>query len=85
MDNPVISSFATGIDLFCQPSGWVLTPDRQEPSFFMSVLTDMEGNRLYCPCLTFGEAVSKDVLATKHADEEVRSSQQSFKTSAGDF
>jgi myotubularin-related protein 5/13 len=47
--------FIQGIDLFCQPNGWKLSTQRQEPTFFMSVLTAVEGNRLYCPCLSFSE------------------------------
>ena len=45
--------FIHGLDLFCQPSGWVLAPDRQETKFFMPILTDSEGDRRYCPCLSF--------------------------------
>merc|ERR1719481_1762432 len=48
--------------MFCQPDGWHLTPERQEPKFFMPVLTDVEGKRLYCPCLTFSEAVSREAV-----------------------
>ena len=48
-------SFIHGLDLFCQPSGWVLAPDRHETKFFMPILTDSEGDRRYCPCLSFSE------------------------------
>jgi len=47
--------FIQGIDLFCQPNGWKLSTQRQDPTFFMSVLTTVEGTRLYCPCLSFSE------------------------------
>ena len=40
---------------FCQPGGWELTQRRQEPTFFVSVLTDIDGERHYCACLTFHE------------------------------
>ena len=40
---------------FCQPGGWELTERRQEPTFFVSVLTDIDGERHYCACLTFHE------------------------------
>ena len=63
--------FIHGLDLFCQPNGWVLTPERQEPKFFVSVLTDAEGNRLYCPCFTFSEAISKDQVSLHVVDEDV--------------
>jgi len=54
--------FVHGLDLFCQPNGWLLSPERQEPTFFVSILTDVEGQRLYCPVLTFSEAISKEKL-----------------------
>ena len=62
--------FIHGLDLFCQPHGWLLTPERQEPKFFVSILTDAEGNRLYCPCLTFSEAIAKDKLGLVSVDED---------------
>lgn len=40
---------------FCQPGGWELTERRQEPTYFVSVLTDIDGERHYCACLTFYE------------------------------
>jgi myotubularin-related protein 5/13 len=54
--------FIHGIDLFCQPAGWTLSTERQEPRFFILVLTDVEGKRLFCPCLTFSEAIPKEDL-----------------------
>jgi len=54
--------FIHGIDLFCQPAGWTLSAERQEPRFFILVLTDVEGKRLFCPCLTFSEAIPKEDL-----------------------
>ena len=70
-------SFIHGLDLFCQPNGWVLTPERQEPKFFVSILTDAEGNRLYCPCLSFSEAISKDKLGLQTVDEDAEDEGQS--------
>ena len=64
-------AFIHGLDLFCQPNGWILTPERQEPKFFVSILTDAEGNRLYCPCLTFSEAISKDKLGLNTSDDDL--------------
>ncbi|XP_035280334.1 myotubularin-related protein 5 isoform X2 [Anguilla anguilla] len=52
-DNP----FPQGIELFCQPSGWQLVPERLPPSFFISVLTDINSERHYCACFTFWEEV----------------------------
>lgn len=51
-----------GLDMFCQPNGWNLSTERQEPKFFVLVMTDAEGGRIYCPVLTFSEAVRKDDL-----------------------
>ncbi|XP_058165021.1 myotubularin-related protein 5 isoform X24 [Dasypus novemcinctus] len=50
-DNP----FPQGIELFCQPSGWQLCPERSPPTFFVAVLTDINSERHYCACLTFWE------------------------------
>ncbi|XP_067934289.1 myotubularin-related protein 13-like [Watersipora subatra] len=47
--------FTHGIELFCQPGGWELTERRQEPTYFVSVLTDIDAERRYCACLTFYE------------------------------
>ncbi|XP_049740714.1 myotubularin-related protein 5 isoform X1 [Elephas maximus indicus] len=50
-DNP----FPQGIELFCQPSGWQLCAERNPPTFFVAVLTDINSERHYCACLTFWE------------------------------
>jgi len=63
--------FSHGIDMFCQPNGWVLNTERQEPSFFVSVLTDVEGKRLYCACLSFSEAVSKEKVGLSSANDDL--------------
>ncbi|XP_003783133.1 myotubularin-related protein 5 isoform X3 [Otolemur garnettii] len=52
-DNP----FPQGIELFCQPSGWQLCSERNPPTFFVAVLTDINSERHYCACLTFWEPV----------------------------
>ncbi|XP_035273861.1 myotubularin-related protein 13 isoform X1 [Anguilla anguilla] len=41
---------------FCQPTGWRLSRERRQPTFFTVVLTDIDSNRHYCSCLTFFEA-----------------------------
>jgi len=53
---------------FCQPQGWALSTERQEPKFFVSVLTDIDANRHYCACLCFTETVS--ISPSKPVDEE---------------
>uniref|UniRef100_A0A1S4GHX4 Uncharacterized protein n=2 Tax=Anopheles gambiae TaxID=7165 RepID=A0A1S4GHX4_ANOGA len=60
--------FIEGIELFCQPQGWALSTIRQEPQFFVSVLTDMDGNRHYCACLSFNETIA--ITPSKPIDEE---------------
>ncbi|XP_049627491.1 myotubularin-related protein 5 isoform X4 [Suncus etruscus] len=50
-DNP----FPQGIELFCQPSGWQLCSEKNPPTFFVAVLTDINSERHYCACLTFWE------------------------------
>lgn len=59
--------FIEGIEWFCQPHGWALSTDRQEPRFFVSVLTDIDANRHYCACLCFNETVS--ITPSKPVDE----------------
>ncbi|CAG9832784.1 unnamed protein product [Diabrotica balteata] len=60
--------FIEGIEWFCQPQGWVLSSEKQEPKFFVSVLTDIDANRHYCACLCFNETVS--ITPSKPVDEE---------------
>lgn len=60
--------FIQGIEWFCQPLGWALSTERQEPRFFVSVLTDIDANRHYCACLCFNETVA--ITPSKPADEE---------------
>ncbi|XP_025829760.1 myotubularin-related protein 13 isoform X2 [Agrilus planipennis] len=60
--------FTDGIEWFCQPQGWILSSEKQQPQFFVSVLTDIYANRHYCACLCFNEAVS--VSPSKPVDEE---------------
>ncbi|KAK8735254.1 hypothetical protein OTU49_005586, partial [Cherax quadricarinatus] len=59
--------FIEALELFCQPQGWTLSTDRQEPKFFVSVLTDIDANRHYCAVLSFNEAVS--ITPSKPTDE----------------
>ncbi|ROT76369.1 putative myotubularin-related protein 13 [Penaeus vannamei] len=63
-DTPFIES----LELFCQPQGWALSTERQEPKFFVSVLTDIDAKRHYCAVLCFNEAVS--ITPSKPTDEE---------------
>ncbi|KAL6037391.1 hypothetical protein STEG23_003579 [Scotinomys teguina] len=64
-DNP----FPQGIELFCQPSGWQLCPERNPPTFFVAVLTDINSERHYCACLTFWEPVesTQEVVCSEDA------------------
>uniref|UniRef100_A0A673K219 Myotubularin-related protein 5-like n=1 Tax=Sinocyclocheilus rhinocerous TaxID=307959 RepID=A0A673K219_9TELE len=64
-DNP----FPQGLELFCQPSGWQLVPERKPPSFFVSVLTDINSERHYCACFTFWKSVENPVFYFE-ADED---------------
>uniref|UniRef100_A0A8C0H2I1 SET binding factor 1 n=1 Tax=Chelonoidis abingdonii TaxID=106734 RepID=A0A8C0H2I1_CHEAB len=67
-DNP----FPQGIELFCQPSGWQLFTERNPPTFFVAVLTDISSERHYCACFTFWEAV--EIPAVNGEEEEEESS-----------
>jgi myotubularin-related protein 5/13 len=63
--------FIKGKDVlqFCQPQGWALSTERQEPRFFVSVLTDIDANRHYCACLCFNETVA--ITPSKPVDEVI--------------
>ena len=68
------SSFSEGLEHFCQPNGWALSTEREEPKFFIAVLTDINGARHYCAVLSFSEAVAKEELEAEQrqtADEEI--------------
>ncbi|XP_075780386.1 myotubularin-related protein 5 isoform X3 [Pelodiscus sinensis] len=65
-DNP----FPQGIELFCQPSGWQLFSERNPPSFFVAVLTDISSERHYCACFTFWEAVERAQGHPRKGEEE---------------
>lgn len=68
-DNP----FPQGLELFCQPSGWQLAPERKPSSFFVAVLTDINSERHYCACFTFWESVENPQLQKgepSEADED---------------
>ncbi|XP_048865079.1 myotubularin-related protein 5-like isoform X8 [Brienomyrus brachyistius] len=70
-DNP----FPQGVELFCQPSGWRLVPERLEPSFFAAVLTDINSDRQYCSCFTFweeadGKQAQKSLLSEGDDDDD---------------
>lgn len=58
-----------GVLQFCQPQGWALSTERQEPRFFVSVLTDIDANRHYCACLCFNETVA--FTPSKPVDEVI--------------
>lgn len=60
--------FIEGIEWFCQPLGWGLSYDKQEPKFFTSVLTDIDANKHYCACLSFHETLA--ITLNKVIDEE---------------
>lgn len=45
-----------------------MTERRQEPTYFVSVLTDIDGERHYCACLTFYEPYDDQRRDTAAAD-----------------
>lgn len=45
-----------------------MSTERQEPRFFVSILTDVYANRHYCACMCFNETVS--IVPSKPVDEE---------------
>lgn len=63
------SPFPQGVELFCQPSGWQLVPERQPASFFVAVLTDISSDRHYCACFTFWEGLDNPQRQKAEASE----------------
>ncbi len=55
---------------FCQPAGWFLSTTRKPPTFFVSVLTDIEAERHYCACLTFMEDIVNDPKKLSEEEDE---------------
>ncbi|XP_048241880.1 myotubularin-related protein 13-like isoform X3 [Haliotis rufescens] len=59
--------FTQGIELFCQPTGWTLSTQRQQPSFYVAVLTDIDADRHYCASFTFYETIA---MTPTHPDDQ---------------
>ena len=66
---------------FCQPGGWNYSNYYKPPTFFVAVLTDMEGDHRYCACFTFHERCtptkSNKKLANSSSKEGFRDESQS--------
>ncbi|XP_020625172.1 myotubularin-related protein 13-like isoform X2 [Orbicella faveolata] len=70
------ATFPEGLELFCQPGGWNYSYYYKPPTFFVAVLTDMEGEHRYCACFTFYEKC----IPTKSKSRAVKStSREGFK------
>ncbi|XP_075064591.1 myotubularin-related protein 5 isoform X4 [Mixophyes fleayi] len=65
-DNP----FPQGIELFCQPSGWQLYTEKNPPTFFIAVLTDINSERHYCSCFTFWEEIAQNLIDQRDGEAE---------------
>lgn len=52
---------------FCQPTGWTLSTQRQQPSFYVAVLTDIDADRHYCASFTFYETIA---MTPTHPDDQ---------------
>uniref|UniRef100_A0A671Y8I1 SET binding factor 1 n=1 Tax=Sparus aurata TaxID=8175 RepID=A0A671Y8I1_SPAAU len=72
------SPFPQGIELFCQPSGWQLVPERQPASFFVAVLTDINSERHSCACFTFWEGLDNSQVRQMSPEPAVVQSAQVF-------
>lgn len=66
---------------FCQPSGWQLSSQKLQTTFFVSVLTDIEADRHYCACLTFSEDVT--VIPSQVDEDEEHSQDGAEKSGPG--
>ncbi|KAF7254462.1 Myotubularin-related protein 5 [Varanus komodoensis] len=66
----VTAAFLPVVLQFCQPSGWQLFSERNPPTFFIAVLTDINSERHYCACFTFWEALESTQLQNHLRKEE---------------
>jgi hypothetical protein len=69
--------FPINFSEFCFPSGIVLKTDYGPPEYFNFILTDQDGNHIFCTCLIFDEDLSlafMNLLASYHvrSPEKVR-------------
>ncbi|QQP48749.1 Uncharacterized protein FKW44_009166, partial [Caligus rogercresseyi] len=78
--------FTEGVELFCQPGGWRLSSLKEEPTFVVSVFTDVEGRRRFCACLTFHEALLSSSSSSTHATAalEERGGKKAFQHEEGE-
>lgn len=64
--------FDSNIHYFCQPhKGWNLYTKPEAPTFFVSVLTDIKGQRRYTACLTFLEPYQNNTLTEQQQHQLV--------------
>ena len=61
---------------FCQPMGWSLHSQRRQPSFYVAVLTDMDGERHYCAVFSFMETVAQTAPAKPLPDDTEEEEQE---------
>lgn len=47
-----------------------MSSQRQQPTFFVSVLTDIDADRHYCSCLTFYEPVAMTLKPDEDIDDQ---------------
>ena len=66
-ESPLVNE---NLALFCQPLGWKLSHRPHEPTFFVSVLTDIKADRHYCACLTFWESYSTPAEKRGYDDDD---------------
>ena len=70
-ENADQQEFDTNIHCFCQPHrGWRLFSKQEAPTFFVSVLTDIKGQRRYCACLTFLEPYTSNGRPDEYLPED---------------
>ncbi|XP_047135249.1 myotubularin-related protein 13 isoform X1 [Hydra vulgaris] len=61
--------FPQGLEHFCQPGGWFSSVKNLPPTFYVAILTDIEGKSNYLACLTFYEGISVDTSSDHLTDK----------------
>ncbi|PIN88615.1 hypothetical protein AB205_0206340 [Aquarana catesbeiana] len=68
---PSLQSFLpSDLEQFCQPSGWQLCAEKNAPTFFIAVLTDINSERHYCSCFTFWEECAPNLIDQRDGEAE---------------
>jgi hypothetical protein len=80
------TTFDANIHAFCQPhKGWRLYGRQEAPTYFVSVLTDIKGERRLAACLTFLEPFSETAAAAGALRSNENGASNNVDSASSDF